>query len=334
MKNIVTIAGGNGSAISITALKRFIPDISLSAIVCMSDSGSSSGRLRKELGVYPPGDILRAVLAMSFYDYNLLKDIFNKTRFENAGKLDKHSLGNIFLSLSEKYSSFMDGVEALKQAVNAVGEVYPTTLEKNNLVAELENGDIIFGEGSICEPSYDRNIKIKKVWLEKESTVTAESAVMADKKENKEVPEIYLETKKVLEKADYIFLGPGDLYTSIIATILPEGFKKVLQKTSAKLVYIFGNAIHSDGETGPTNFSEAVLILEKYIGRKFDLVVYDNHVLNNEELINYKERGWEPVNYDKENLSEHNILECDYERTGGGLCPDKLAVSLKEIIGL
>ena len=320
MKNIVTIAGGNGSAISITALKRFIPDISLSAIVCMSDSGSSSGRLRKELGVYPPGDILRAVLAMSFYDYNLLKDIFNKTRFENAGKLDKHSLGNIFLSLSEKYSSFMDGVEALKQAVNAVGEVYPTTLEKNNLVAELENGDIIFGEGNICEPSYDRNIKIKKVWLEKEN--------------EKESPIIYPETKEAVAKADYIFLGPGDLYTSVIATILPKGFKESLQKSKAKLIYVFGNAYHLTGETGPTEFSEAVLTLEKYIGKKLDYIIYNNHVLNKEEKEKYKERGWELINYDKENLSEHNILECDYERTGGGLCPDKLAVSLKEIIGL
>ncbi|MDD2656757.1 MAG: YvcK family protein [Patescibacteria group bacterium] len=320
MKNVVTIAGGNGSAISITALKRFIPDISLSSIVCMSDSGSSSGRLRKELGVYPPGDMLRAVLAMSPYDYNLLKDIFNKTRFENVGKLDKHSLGNIFLSLSEKYSSFMDGVEALKQAVKAVGEVYPTTLEKNNLVAELENGEIIFGEGNICEPSYDRNIKIKKVWLEKEN--------------EKESPIIYSAAKVALEKADYIFLGPGDLYTSIIATILPEGFKEVLQKTSAKLVYIFGNAIHSGGETGPTKFSEAVFTLEKYVGRKFDIVVYDNHTLNNEELANYKERGWKLIEYDKENLVDHNILEIDYEKVGGGLCSDKLSVSLKEIMDL
>lgn len=320
MKNVVTIAGGNGSAISITALKRFIPNISLSSIVCMSDSGSSTGRLRKELGVYPPGDILRAVLAMSSYDYNLLKEIFNKTRFENVGKLDKHNLGNIFLALSEKYSSFMDGLEALKQAVNVQGEVYPATLEKNNLLAELENGEIVFGEGNICAPSYDRKIKIKKVWLEKENS--------------KESPVIYSSAQLALKKADYIFFGPGDLYTSIIATILPEGFKEILQNTSAKLVYIFGNAIHADGETGPTNFSEAVLILENYIGRKFDFVIYDNHVLNSVELANYKERGWELINYDKENLADHNILEFDYERFGGGLCPDKLSVSLKEIIGL
>jgi len=89
-----------------------------------------------------------------------------------------------------------------------------------------------------------------------------------------------------------------------------------------------------DGETGPTKFSEAVLILEKYLGRKLDYVIYNNHILNKEEKENYKERGWELIEYDKENLVDHNILECDYERVGGGLCPDKLANSLKDIMGL
>jgi len=76
------------------------------------------------------------------------------------------------------------------------------------------------------------------------------------------------------------------------------------------------------------------LILEKYLGRKLDYVIYNNHILNKEEKENYKERGWELIEYDKENLVDHNILECDYERVGGGLCPDKLANSLKDIMGL
>ncbi|MFA7245410.1 MAG: gluconeogenesis factor YvcK family protein [Candidatus Magasanikbacteria bacterium] len=321
MKNVVTIGGGNGMPTTVVALKKFIDNINLSVVVGMSDSGgSSTGKLRKELGVLPPGDIMRAILSVSKYDYHFLKQIFYKNRFSDSGNLTNHNIGNIFLTFAAQYSDFMTAVRAFEQALESVATVYPTTLEKSNLLAELQNGDIIFGEADIDEPKYDNNIKIKKVWLEKEN--------------EKESPAIYVDTKKVLGKADYIFLGPGDLYTSVIATILPKGFKEALQKSKAKLIYVFGNAYHLTGETGPTEFSEAVLTLEKYIGRKLDYIIYNNHILNKEEKEKYKERGWELIGYDKENLLDHNVLECDYERIGGGLCPDKLANSLKEIMGL
>jgi len=306
---------------TVNALKRFISDISLSVIVGMSDSGgSSTGKLRKELGVLPPGDIVRAILSVSKYDYYFLKQIFYKNRFFDSGKLTNHNIGNLFLTFTAQYSDFMIAVRAFEQALEAVAKVYPTTLEKCNLVAELENGDIIFGEADIDEPKYDKKLKIKKIWLEKEN--------------EKESPVIYLGAKEALKKADYIFFGPGDLYTSVIATILPQGFSETLKKSKAKLIYVFGNAFHIEGETGPTTFSEAVLTLEKYIGRKLDAVIYNNHVLNNKEIEKYLERGWGLIKYDKENLPEHNIVECDYERVGGGLCPDKLSVSLKEIMDL
>ena len=321
MKNVVTIGGGNGMPTTVNALKKNIAKINLSVVVGMSDSGgSSTGKLRKELGVLPPGDIMRAILSVSKYDYIFLKQIFYKNRFQNVGKLSDHNIGNLFLTFSAQYGDFMTAVRAFEQALEAVARVYPTTLEKCNLVAELENGDIIFGEADIDEPKYDKNFKIKRVWLEKEN--------------EKEVPVIYLGAKKALEKADYIFLGPGDLYTSVIATILPQGFSETLKKSKAKLIYVFGNAFHVEGETGPTTFSEAVLTLEKYIGRKLDAVIYNNHILNNEEIKKYLERGWGLINYDKENLKDHNVIECDYERAGGGLCPDKLSVSLKEIMNL
>ncbi|PIZ96211.1 MAG: hypothetical protein COX80_01980 [Candidatus Magasanikbacteria bacterium CG_4_10_14_0_2_um_filter_33_14] len=320
MKNVVTIGGGNGTAITVNALKKFISQINLSVVVGMSDSGGSSGRLRKEFGVLPPGDIMRAVLSLSPYDYLLLKKIFYKNRFNNLEKLEGHNLGNLFLTLTSQYGDFMSALRAFEQSVESMAHVYPNTLEINNLVAELENGDIIFGENEIDEPNYDRDLKIKKVWSEKENS--------------KESPEIYVETKQALEKADYIFLGPGDLYTSIIATTLPKGFKETIEKSKAKIIYIFGNIRHLDGETGPKTFSEAVLALESYLGRKIDLVIYDNHKLNQDEKKKYKIRGWELVPCDKENLLDNEIWEVDFEKAGGGLAPDKLVEPFGKIMGL
>lgn len=321
MKNVVTIGGGNGTAFAVNSLKGFIPDIALSSVVSMSDSGGRSTiRLRKELGVLPPGDIMRAILSLSVYDYSLLKNIFYKNRFAEPDKLSGHNLGNLFLTFLSQYSDFISAVRAFEQAVEAVGKVYPTTLEINNLLAELENGEIIFGEADIDEPKYDKNIKIKKVWLEKENS--------------KEAPAIYPEVIGIVEKADYIFFGPGDLCTSIIATILPTGFKEALAKSKAKLVYIFGNIRHRDGETGPKTFSESVLTLEKYIGKKLDLVIYDNHKLSSEEEKNYLEHGWELISCDKENLLDTQVLECDYEKDGGGLSPEKLSKYLGDLMSV
>src|SRR3989339_860667 len=115
-KKVVVIGGGNGSAISIVALKQNLDLFDISAVISMSDSGDSSGRLREEFNTLPPGDIMRAVLALSKYDYPLLKQIFFRNRFSGAGKLDGHNLGNLALILGEKYDGdFMSAIRALEQ---------------------------------------------------------------------------------------------------------------------------------------------------------------------------------------------------------------------------
>ncbi|MFA7315038.1 MAG: uridine diphosphate-N-acetylglucosamine-binding protein YvcK [Candidatus Magasanikbacteria bacterium] len=319
MKNVVTIGGGNGSSLTLNALKRFVTEINLSAIVSVSDSGGSSGRLREEFGVLPPGDILRCILALSKYDFFVLKQIFNKNRFSTGKKMVGHNLGNLILTLMQNYEGdFVQAIRSLEEVVESQGKVYPITLEKNDLIAELENGDIICGETNIDKPIYNRELKIKKVWLE---TLDA-----------KKQPKIFNESKEVLLSADYIFFGPGDLFTSIIVNTLVEDFSEIMKLSKAKLIYIFGNAHHTDGETGPTTFSDSVLTLEKYVGKKMDFIIYNNHILNKQEEKKYQERGWELIECDKENLKGHNIVECDYERPGGGLCPDKLANSLEVIM--
>ncbi len=279
----------------------------------MSDSGGSSGRLRREFKTLPPGDIMRAVLAMSPYDFQTLKQIFYRNRFSVKGKLHKHNLGNLFLAFSAKYNrDFMSAVQALEQAVEAVGHVYPATLDRNDLVAELTNGKIIRTEGKIDRPGYNRKLRIKKVWLEPKSRA-------------------YSEAKRAIEKADAIILGPGSLYTSVAAALLPAGIKQAIKKSKAKIIGVVGNAYETIGETGPTKFSECVKEGEKYLPRKCNVVIYNNHRLNSQEKKYYSKRNWALYDFDPQNLKEHNIIQGDFERSGGGLCAEKLGKILLKI---
>jgi len=313
-KSIVVIGGGNGSAITLNAIKPFVNKFNINAVVSVSDSGGSSGKLRKEFEVLPPGDILRAILALSPYDYPTLKKIFHRNRFTATGKLQKHNLGNMFLVWAEQYSGdYLKALRSLEDAVEAVGHVYPATTDQTNLVAELSNGKKIFGETKIDLPNYDRKLKIKKVWLEPGG-------------------KIFKLSKQTIEKADYILMGPGSLYTSVVAALLPEGIKEALTKSKAKLIYVMGNAFEKEGETGPTKMSEFVHELQSYLPRKIDAIIYNNHVLTSESKKNYQKRNWQLFAVDLENLKDYKVIAGDYERTGGGLCPDRLGKVLSKII--
>lgn len=314
-KNIVIIGGGNGSAVSINAVKNYTDIFNISAVISMSDSGGSSGRLRREFKTVPPGDIMRAVLAMSPYDFQTLKQIFYRNRIKGLDKLGKHNLGNLFLILSSQYnnSDFMSAVQALEQAIEAVGHVYPATLDRNDLVAELSNGRTIKTEAKIDRPDYDRKLKIKKAWLEPKGRA-------------------YPKAKRAIEKADAIILGPGSLYTSVVAALLPVGV--AIKKSKAKIIGVIGNAYETVGETGPTNVSECVKEGEKYLPRKCDVIIYNNHKLNKTEKEYYAKRKWALYDFDAENLKGYNIIQGDFERSGGGLCAEKLGKILLKILNI
>lgn len=313
-KKVVVIGGGNGSAIATVALKLHLDLFDISTVVSMSDSGGSSGRLRAEFKTLPPGDIMRAVLAMSKYDYPLLKKIFYGNRFSGVGKLDKHNLGNLFIILSQQYGGdFVSAVRALEQSVEAVGKVYPVTLDKTDLCAELTNGKILKTEAVIDEPNYNRSWKIKKVWLSPQG-------------------KIYSESKKVIEHADYIILAPGSLYTSVIATLLPKGVKEAIGRSKAKLVYTSGDAYQLLGETGPEKLSEFVFQLEKYLPRPLDLVIYNNHKLTPKQKKIYHNKKWGIFSADFSNLSARRVAQSDYSRDEGGLCSIRLGKLFKKYL--
>lgn len=314
-KKIVVIGGGNGSAFCLEGLKKYADKFDISAVISMSDSGGSSGKLRKEFNTLPPGDIMRAILSLSKYDYKTLRQIFYKPRFQNTGKLDTHNLGNLFLTLMSQYSgNFIFALEALSQSVEAQGKVYPVTIKNSNLVAELENGDLIKTEEFIDKPGYNRGLKIKKVWLE--------PACLA-----------YPEAQKAIESADYIIISSGSLYTSLIATLLPAGIKEAIDENKkAKIIYVTGNAYRLDGETGPERLSDFVLQLEKYLPRKIDLVIHNNHKLTKKQKEFYKEKNWGVFAFDKENLKNTKIKSMDFENETGGLSSLKLGPILKSVL--
>lgn len=313
-KKIVVIGGGNGSALCLEGLKKYANKFDISAVISMSDSGGSSGKLRKEFNTLPPGDIMRAILSLSKYDYKMLRQIFYKPRFQNTGKLDNHNLGNLFLTLISQYSGdFLLALEALSQSVEAQGQVYPVTLASANLVAELINGDIIKTEAFIDNPSYNRGLKIKRVWLDPDCPA-------------------YAEAVKAIESADSIILSPGSLYTSLIATLLPKGIKEGIDKNKkAKIIYVAGNAYRLDGETGPERLSDFVLQMERYLPRKIDLVIRNNHSLNGKQKQFYKSKNWGVLRFDKENLKNKKIQSLDLEAAEGGLSPAKLALVLRDL---
>ena len=313
---VTVIGGGNGSAIVLNALKQFADRLDISSVVSMSDSGGSSGKLRQEFKSLPPGDILRAVLALSSHEYGFLKDIFYRPRFTGENKLAGHNLGNLFLTLATEYAGdFMASVRALEQAVGAVGHAYPVTLEPSDLCAELRNGTIVRTEAALDEPTYDRSLKIKRVWLEPS-------------------PLIYSDAKHAIAEAEHIFLSPGSLYTSVIATLLPAGVKEAIAKSKAKLIYVAGDAYELNGETGPERLSDFVSQLEQYLPRPIDTVIYHNAELTPAQEQKFKEKKWDIFERDIENIKNKHIIGADFEKENGGLSSEKLSKILARILHL
>ncbi|HOX61057.1 MAG TPA: uridine diphosphate-N-acetylglucosamine-binding protein YvcK [Candidatus Magasanikbacteria bacterium] len=312
---VVTVGGGNGSAISLGALKKILPDIEIKAAVSTSDSGGSSGDLRREFATLPPGDILRAVLALAPFDYRVLKKIFHSNRFTTNQKLFGHNLGNLVFVLLEQYAGdFIAAIRAFEEIMESVGHVYPSTLNFTDLAVELTDGSTLVGETEIDRPSVNQTGRIKRAWLSPRS-------------------EIYSETASALREADYIIIGPGSLYTSVIAAMLPDGFREAVNDSKAKLIFVAGNAYEANGEMGPRILSESVRELQTYLPRKIDMVICNNHLLTDDERGVYTRRGWAAYDFDYANIPQGSeVVSADFERSGGGLCPDKLGEIFKKIL--
>ncbi|MDP2705388.1 MAG: gluconeogenesis factor YvcK family protein [Patescibacteria group bacterium] len=275
-KKVVVIGGGTGSFVMLRGLKEYPFDIT--AVVTMFDSGGSSGILRDEFGVLPPGDARRCLVALSGGEREeTLRSLFN-FRFNNPGStLHGHNFGNLFLTALAHIKS--DDAEAIAEAgklLNIKGTVLPVSVHKSQLCAELEDGSIIEGETNIDIPKHDGSKRIEKVFLKPEAHV-------------------YEKTREAITQADMIIIGPGDLYTSIIPNLLVKGVSEAIRESRAKKVYIL-NLMTKWGETHgfcASDFAREVLL---YLGMKhFDVIVGNSKVVPSPLLKGYEAEKKYPV---------------------------------------
>lgn len=213
-KNVVTIGGGTGSFVLLTGLKKY--PINISAIVSMVDDGGSTGRLRDELGVLPPGDIRQCLVALS-ESSETLRELMNY-RFE-SGSLKGHSFGNIFLSALEKIKGkFSSGVGEISKILNVKGTVIPVTNDSVHLHIQLKNGKILKGQKNLDDNPEIRKIGIKKVFLSRRAKANPWAI-------------------QCLKEANLIVIGPGDFWGSIVPNFLVDGIREAICHSKAKVVF-------------------------------------------------------------------------------------------------
>jgi uncharacterized cofD-like protein len=293
MKRIVTIGGGTGSYVVLRGLKDFPCEIT--AVVSMFDSGGSSGVLRDEFGVLPPGDVRRCLVALSEGSRaEILRELFNY-RFENGGALKGHSFGNLLLvALSNIYGSDIEGIRKASELLDIKGKVLPVSLDKAQLHAVLEDGSEIAGETNIDVPKHDGDMQIQKVFLKPDANV-------------------YEETTSAILSADLIVIGPGDLYTSLIPNILVKGIPEALRESTAKKVFIC-NLMSKWGETHDYNASDIAKEMLAYSGLpRFDYVVCNTAEMDTDLVQAYAKENKYPITCD-ERLKEYaaNVIIGDF----------------------
>ncbi len=281
MKHVVVIGGGTGTFTVLSALKKY--PFHLSVIVSMADDGGSTGMLRDQYGVLPPGSVRQSLVALSDSE-SILRELFSY-RF-NEGGLHGHNFGNLFLTALEKITG--DFTLALREAsiiLNVNGEVVPVTLDDVRLYAELEDGRMLRGETQIDVPKSSTRVPIKKIWLQPEAKMN---------------PSV----KRVLHHADLIIIGPGDIYTSVIPNLLVKGVPEAIKASKAKKVYI-ANTMTKFGETNGFSGKDFVEKIEEYLGKKvLDYVIFNNKKPAASVLKKYKKEQAELVSVEGLNLKD------------------------------
>lgn len=255
MKKVVVIGGGTGTFTVLQGLKGYALD--LTAIVSTADNGGSTGILRDELGVLPPGDIRQVLVALSA-ESSLLRKLLNY-RFEE-GSLDGHSFGNLFLSALEKVTgSFDQAVLEAGRILNIKGRVIPVTTDHMHLKAEMENGTVITGEHQIDDYIWSERAKVRKIWVEPACT-------------------LHPLAKQAIIEADLIVIAPGSVFTSIIPNFLVGGMVEALNTTRAALVYV-SNLMTEKGHTGAFYVEDFADLISGYLGaNSLDFVVYNTRM--------------------------------------------------------
>ncbi len=280
-KKIVVIGGGTGNFVVLRGLKKYPLD--LTAIVSMADDGGSTGILRDELGVLPPGDVRQCLVALS-NSSRLMRSLMNY-RFENGG-LGGHSFGNLLLSALEKVTgSFEKAVEEAGKILYINGKVIPVTMNQVRLKMVLNNRKVLEGEREIYL-SQEIDQGYKTIYLEP-------------------YPKVNPKVIEEIDSADLVVIGPGGLHTSLIPNLLVEGVSDAICQSDAKKVFVL-NLMNRKGQTGGYKASHYLHELVRFLGKD----VFDHILINVEkppkELIDVYANEGELVEND---LQDGRILE-------------------------
>ncbi len=279
---VVAIGGGTGLSTMLKGIKKITNNIT--AIVTVGDDGGSSGKLREELGVLPPGDIRSCICALAD-DEDLVTKLF-QYRFKDCPSLSGHSFGNLFITaMCSITGNMVNAVQESSNVLSIRGRVLPSTLDDMRLIAEMEDGTIIKGESNIPESGK----KIKRLFTEPLRCKPLEDAILA------------------IQEADLIILGPGSLYTSVIPNLLINDISKAVSEAKAKKIYVC-NIMTQPGETDNFSVSDHIKTLIEHA--KYDKII--DAVLVNTELPkslieSYLNAGSEPVVVDTNEIEKLGI---------------------------
>jgi uncharacterized cofD-like protein len=280
--NVVVIGGGTGTFTVLSGLKHY-RNCELTAVVTMTDNGGSAGKLRDEFGYLPVGDIRQCLVALSREDdaSMILRQLFQYRFPDSKSELSGHSFGNLFLTvLTEILGSEVKAIEAAVDILNVEGKILPITTDNVDLMAEYEDGSVLMGEKNIDEPNEKHNgaAKVKRLW-------TQPPAI------------IHPPTKQAIASADFIVMGPGDLYSSLLANIVVGDVAHTIKDSPAKIVFV-GNLVSKYGQTHGLKQSDYLAEMAKYIGRRADFALINDAPLPEKILEKYRDEQSYPVEDD------------------------------------
>ncbi|ALP88675.1 hypothetical protein ATN24_00090 [Clostridium butyricum] len=282
---IVVIGGGTGLSTMLRGLKYYTSNIT--AIVTVGDDGGGSGDLREDLGMLPPGDIRNCILALA--DTEPLMEDLLQYRFKD-GRLKNQSFGNLFLAaMAEISDNFEEAVQKMSSVLAVTGKVIPVTLDNMQLIAKLQNGNIVEGESQIPEEAINQNSRIDELRIKPENAKPLKEALDA------------------LKEADAIVMGPGSLYTSITSNLLVKDISKAVRKSNAIKIYI-SNIMTQPGETTGFKVSDHLKVLRKYGGKDIvDYAIVNTGEITEELKEKYNQEGAELVKLDEEDIKSMGI---------------------------
>jgi uncharacterized cofD-like protein len=299
---IVVIGGGTGLSVLLRGIKKYTNNIT--AIVSVADDGGSSGRLRGDLGILPPGDIRNCLVALA--DKESLMENLLQYRF-STGELAGHNLGNLFIAaMNDLAGGFHQAIRGMSRVLAVRGQVLPSTLQDVTLGAEYADGSVVLGESNI--PKHGG--RIKKVFLEPEQCHPLPEALQA------------------IAEADAVVLGPGSLYTSILPNLMVAGLADYIARSGAVKVYVC-NIMTQPGETDGYTAGAHVQAILSHAGRIIDYVIINREAVSEAVRERYSREGAAPVLANIREIEKMGLKVIAEQLLAGGEVvrhnPDKLA---------